>query len=265
MDQKLVRILLITGNLSPMHDYRTVNKLLREVLELTDHFTVRICEAFPALSDASLADYDLLLINYDGMEHITGHDMGRTKPTTLGPDAEARICRFVEQGGGALLYHSTVNLNDAFSPGFLELAGCRDHSGQYKPYRETGYTIDMHPGHPITEGITPHWKLCDDDFFNWVDVTAADATVLASIHDPANERDVPVAWAREQGKGRVVAISLGHQQDTIRRLDFVRLFVRSCDWAATGQITAPMPDRESGENWMRGWPWYYKDPAPRRY
>ncbi len=265
MNEKKVRILLVTGNLSPMHDYRTVNALLRQVLELTGHFSVRICEAFPALTDASLEGYDLLFINYDGMEHLSGHGMNTTPATTLGAAAEARICRFVEQGGGVFFYHSSVCMTPDFSPEIQVLCGCRNADGEYKPYRDTGYTIDMRPGHPVTEGITQHWKTADDDFFNWIDVNAPDATILATIHDPANEREVPVAWCREQGKGRVMAVSLGHQQDTIRRVDFVRLLVRGCDWAATGTVTAPMPDREFGDNKMRGWPWYYADPAPRAY
>lgn len=259
MFENLTKALIITGNLSPMHDWRYTNQMLRKSLEASGHFIVKICEDFHGMTAEALKDYDVLIINYDG---AANGDM--KNPVTLGAETEKVICDFVAGGKGIFFFHSSTMMKPPFSEEYIKLAGSHDCVGKYKSYKDTGYTIDVIPGHPITEGVEPHWMLCDDDFFNWVELDD-DCTVLATIYDPANDRNVPCFWCKEYGNGRVFGSILGHQQDTLRRLDYCRLLIRGCDWAANGTVTAPMPTRDSNDDWMRSWPWYYTSPIGRLY
>ena len=72
---------------------------------------------------------------------------------------------------------------------------------------------------------------------------------------PGVNTDIPLAWKNTYGKGRVFGCSIGHGIDTFRRFDYVGLFVRGCEWAATGSVTLDKPDR-SGDNHLKPWPYY---------
>ncbi len=258
-----VRVLIASGILSPMHDGRSVNKMLAKTLEASEHFTVDISEESRGLNLEAFNGYELVLINYDGIvaESVTDRASlaaGRSRAVPLGAVTENALYDYVNQGGGVIFYHSSVLVGGRFSEKYRSLIGCVNAPDKYQPYRDTGYTVDVNKacGHTITEGVEEHWKLCDDDFFNSIELDN-DCEIIASIYDPLNKRDVPVMWVKQVGKGRVFSVTLGHQQDTIRRLDFVRLIIRAADWAAHGVVTVPMPDRDSGVNWMKSWPWYF--------
>lgn len=259
MFENKTKALIITGNLSPMHDWRYVNQMLRKSLEASGHFLVKICEDFHGMTQEALTAYDVLILNYDG---CSSGDM--TTPVPLGQYAEQAICNFVADGKGIFFFHSSTMVKPPFSEEFIRLAGSHDCCGKYKHYKDTGYDVHVLPGHPITDGVESRWSLCDDDFFNWIELDD-DCTTLATIHDPVNNRDVPCFWCKQYGKGRVFGSILGHQQDTLRRLDYCRLLIRGCDWAAHGAITAPMPTRDANDDWMRSWPWYYTSPIGREY
>ncbi len=264
MFEDKTKVLIITGILSPMHDWRKTNQMLRKSLEVSGHFIVKICEEFRGMTAESLQDYDAVLINYDGMENFSRDaDDAARKVIPLGETAEKALCEFVSSGKGIMFFHSSTIAKDAFSKDYTDMIGVTS-SDQYERYRDTGYIIDMAQDHPITEGVEPHWQLCDDDFFNSIEAEPG-TKVLATIYDPANKRDVPMMWCKEYGKGRVFGCALGHQQDTLRRLDFCRLLLRGMDWAAHGTITVPMPTRDINDDWMRSWPWYYSSPIGRLY
>ena len=59
----------------------------------------------------------------------------------------------------------------------------------------------------------------------------------AIVHDmPGVTRD------RHYGEGRVVATGLGHGPKAIGHPGFRALFTRGAEWAATGEVTLPLPD-----------------------
>ncbi len=265
------KVLILTGNVSQMHDYRTVNDLLRTLLEATGRFRVDLCEEPRGLNAEGLRPYRLVLVNYDGMENVFTADPNGPgakvaypeRTTPLCAQTAAALAAFCAAGGGLLFYHSSCCVSgEGWPEDYQALIGATHSFGKYRGYRELGYSVLTQPGHPITQGVAPEWEIVDDDFLNGVELLDG-STLLAAIHDPVNGRDVPVMWAHPWGKGRVFAVSLGHQAETIRRLDFVRLFTRGADWAANGEITVPLPDRDSCNNWMKGWPWYYCDGCGR--
>ena len=260
-----IRVLILTGNLMPMHDYRRVNDVLRVSLEATGRFTVRVSEEAHGVSDETLSHYDLVLLNYDGLDEgvprggqgrpAGGMGSGPFRP--LGEATLGALERVVAAGHGLVFFH-TATCGDAarYPEAYWQLLGAHYRGGQYAGYRDTGYEVRTAPGHPVAEGVSPRWKIADDDFLNAVELLPG-TTLLAGIEDPANGREAPVMWCREYGAGRTFATALGHQEDTLRRLDFCRLLIHGCDWAATGRCTVPLPDRDSGDNWMHSWPWYY--------
>jgi type 1 glutamine amidotransferase len=53
----------------------------------------------------------------------------------------------------------------------------------------------------------------------------------------------PVAWTTTYGRGRVFTTVLGHDVPAIQTPAFTTLFTRGAEWAATGAVTLPAPDR----------------------
>src|SRR6188768_335650 len=60
--QPKLQALIITGQNG--HDWRGTTPVLREMLESTGKFEVRITEEFRGASAATLAPYDLVILNY---------------------------------------------------------------------------------------------------------------------------------------------------------------------------------------------------------
>ncbi|VXB83619.1 hypothetical protein ARTHRO9AX_20026 [Arthrobacter sp. 9AX] len=65
----------------------------------------------------------------------------------------------------------------------------------------------------------------------------------------------PLAWINNYGEGRSFTITIGHDIDTFRRIEFIRMFPRGVEWAASGKVTIEGPDRR-GERRFLPWPYY---------
>lgn len=270
------KILLITGDLMPMHDYRRVNDILRTFLEASGYFEVTITEEAHGITSETLAPYDMVLLNYDGMsEGIKRGGNGRTFPAAgssdpdnfvrpfvpLGEPTSSALVDFVANGKGIFFFHTAASGNNNGWPEvFSDLRGSLYGVKKLKPYKDLGYSVVTHheSGHPVTAGVADTWKIADDDFLNGATLKEG-TTVIASIYDPVNENDAPVMWCKEFGDGRSFTCALGHQEDTLRRLDFCRLLIHACDWLCNGTTELALPDRESGHNGWKSWPWYYCD------
>jgi len=72
---------------------------------------------------------------------------------------------------------------------------------------------------------------------------------------PGMNTDQPIAWINEYGTGRSFTITIGHDIDTFRRIEFIRMFPRGVEWAATGEVTLTGPDRR-GDRRINPWPYY---------
>ena len=72
---------------------------------------------------------------------------------------------------------------------------------------------------------------------------------------PGINTDQPLAWINEYGEGRSFTITIGHDIDTFRRIEFIRMFPRGVEWAATGEVSLTGPDRR-GDRRINPWPYY---------
>ncbi|MBE0657676.1 MAG: hypothetical protein IH602_08285, partial [Bryobacteraceae bacterium] len=59
-----IQTLLITGQNTVGHDWRVVSPILKDALESTGRFEVRVNEDFRGAGPETLANYDLVVINY---------------------------------------------------------------------------------------------------------------------------------------------------------------------------------------------------------
>ena len=272
-----IKTLIISGKLTIEHKYRKTNERIRALLESTGRFDVKVTEEFNGATPDTVRGYDLLIYDYDGK------DMPADKYQRLDERAEETMFGFIQRGGGFMIHHSAVFLDPGMPEDYYKVWGYYYSGLHGRRTPKDDFIVDIVPGDPVTDGLNPHIMCPGDDLFGgpfkcpgtnpkilvkcfddvnnykvpgWppkhhpVEIPDGDLTKLPGVN-----ADIPIAWKNTYGDGRIFACSIGHEMDTFRRFDYVGLFVRGCEWAATGEVTLNKPDR-SGDNRLKPWPYY---------
>jgi len=249
-----IKTLLITGGVIAGHDYRITSPLLKKALEDTGRFEVRVTEDFRGAGPETLDGYDLVVLNYYE---------GRRPEFQWGERAQNALLNFVRSGKGLVVYHFSLA---AFAdwPEYEKLCGgnWRPNNGHHSPPHN--FRLDIKDvDHPITHGLPAHLSQPNDELYanlKWqpegsyhVLATAWDEHKLYSEKDqqpkPGDGLNQPMLWTLNYGQGRVFATALGHDGPAVKTSTFVTTFNRGAEWAATGNVTLPLPS--------------YRDVAPR--
>jgi type 1 glutamine amidotransferase len=281
LNAEKLKVLLVSGLVVKEHDYTKMNQNIKAMLESTGRFAVKITEDFTGSTSETLKRYDLVFLNYDGMEWINDD-----KHVYWGEKTEEALYLFVKSGKGIVFYHSSFASGKGTPEEYIKMAGATmdmDKGGRRSPKSDFIITTSDE-SHPITRGLPKQWMTVGDDFMCGLSILKdSKITPLAYVFDsiddyrgsnfpPPHMKDVivpdgdlgkmhavnmdqPVAWANEYGEGRVFVITIGHDIDTMRRVPFLTMLVRGAEWAATGVVTLDPPDR-TGENRLKGWPYY---------
>ena len=246
-----IAVLIVTGQNG--HNWRATTPVLRQILEDTGRFDVRVTEEFRGASAETLAPYDLVILNY--------YERGRPE-LRWGERADLALADFVRSGKGLVIYHFAVAAFDGWTE-YEKLA-----AGMWAPSKGYGHHSARHdfvvdikdPDHPITRGLKSSFPQASDELYanlRWqpegsyhVLATAWDDHVLyqASRTDAKAPQPIsgpglhqPVVWTVDYGKGRVFTTVLGHDVAQIQTPAFTTIFPRGAEWAATGKVTLPVP------------------------
>jgi hypothetical protein len=237
-----IRVLIFSGRNN--HDWRTTTPFLRKVLVDSGRFDVRVEEEPVGATEATLAAYEVLVLDYDGPR--------------WGDATEKAVENFVKQGKGLVAIHAA---NYAFTG--LEVLGDHHHPTGIRqpPWPEylkmiggwwtegppkTGhaprhcFTVKfVDRDHPVTRGLEGSFHVSDELYHSAR--MSPDAHILATaFDDPANGgtgKDEPIIWTVNYGKGRVFYTALGHDVAAMQESGFVSTFARATEWAASGTVT----------------------------
>lgn len=240
-----IQTLILTGQNG--HDWRGVTPLLRQALEQTGLFEVRVNEDFRGGSAETLAPYDLVIVNY--------YD-SRKAELRWGEKAEQALNGFVESGKGLVIYHFSLAAFDGWKA-WEEMSGgnWRPNQGHHSPPHDFELTVRM-ASHPIMQGIRPKFRQRLDELYanlKW-QPDASRYQILATAWDdhklyqgkarqpiPGDGLDHPMLWVSERGKGRIFVTALGHDLGPVQTPAFVTTFTRGAEWAARGEVSVPVP------------------------
>lgn len=140
-----------------------------------------------------------------------------------------QIEAFLNRGGGLVLSHYVLW---HASPALANLLGLA--KGKDSQYKHKVVTLKLpEPRHPIMQGLPDTFTLADECFWN-LQGDRSMITALATSDETVGDKvsAEPVIWAREHGKGRVVASTLGHFDWTFDDPFFRTILLRGIAWAA---------------------------------
>ena len=226
-----VKLLIITGDHG--HDWKATTHSLKQILSPGGKIAVDVTTT-PAkdLTDANLARYDVLLLNYK--------DTPGGAPETKWSDAnKAAFLKATRDGKGLVVFHFA---SSAFTrPNWVEfekaIAGGWRNQGFHGPPHV--YTVKKTVAqHPISEGLPAQFEHTIDELYQNSVMVPGNVVLATAYSDPKKPRgtgkDEPVIWVNTYGKGRVYVNALGHDVKAMSDPNFHAWLRRGVIWAATG-------------------------------
>ena len=104
------------------------------------------------------------------------------------------------------------------------------------------------PDHPIMNGLPDKWMHTTDEIYAMLRGSAENITVLASSFsdsmDGGSGEMEPTLMVIPYYEGRVFHTVYGHNADAMQGLGFQITLQRGTEWAATGKVTIPLPEKK---------------------
>lgn len=199
------------------HDFETNGRILGDVVESIDGATATVTTDKDRLLPETIENYGAIV------DYTTDSSM---------TDAQREgFLGFVRDGGGYVGVHPAADIRnfydgDGNDPALEELLG----AGYIDHPEKTDVTVELiDREHPITEGLADYTVFDEPYRFGWDRVD--EVHVLAKLrHREMGE--VPVAWTKPYGDGRVFYVSTGHTNEACENRTFQSLVARGVEWAA---------------------------------
>src|SRR5215469_3086785 len=146
-----IQVLIITGQ--DKHPWRETTPYLRDILNRTGKFEVRVTEEFHGATAETLAPYDVAILNYSDEKLDVGE---------WGPATRSALLSFVRSGKGLVVYHHSAASFQNWEE-LEKLVGCvwRTNQSHHAPVHD--YRVDIRDSeHPIMRGMLPFMARADE-------------------------------------------------------------------------------------------------------
>ncbi len=167
---------------------------------------------YSALLADNLAQYDVVVL------HTTGRE-------TRGGSVKDLLA-FVREGKGLVGIHCAT---DSFTDNEEYVKAIGGKFRTHPPGLIPVHVEIVDHEHPVTSGVSDFDVT--DELYLFSDYDPGNVHLLAKTNSYEPEQEVPIAWTREEGKGRIFYVSLGHDPGAMLTESFQTLLGRGADWA----------------------------------
>jgi type 1 glutamine amidotransferase len=204
----------------------------------------------------------VVLVNFNGGHTFRGIHWPR--------DLEKSLEDYVGRGGGLVSYHAANNSfpdwpaynrmiglgwrDKGFGPSLIvdqdgevvEIPKGQGRNPGHGPEHDFVITVlDTH--HAITAGMPRTWLHPHEQLTHGQHGPAKDLTVLTYAYSRDTKENEVMDWVVPYGRGRVYTSMLGHlwrngPDTAMRCVGFQTMLIRGVEWAASGQVTYPVPE-----------------------
>ena len=239
-----VRTLILSGRNN--HDWRTTTPQLRKLLTDSGRFDVRVEEEPAGVTPATLSNYDLIVVDYQGPR--------------WGAATEQAVVDCIRSGKGLAVVHGSsyaFSGLDILGPGHVRTgrteppwpAWAEMVGGTWAGNPPASFHAPRHlftvkftdRDHPIVRGMGGDFQTVDE-LYHGMRFQPAAHPIATAFDDPAiggTGANEPILVTVNYGKGRVFYTALGHEVPGMQEPGFAITFVRGAEWAATGAVTLP--------------------------
>jgi type 1 glutamine amidotransferase len=258
-----VRVVILDGQNN--HKWRETTPYVKKALEDSGRFTVDVSSHLKAGDKPGdvptvpfppdLGKYDVALSNYNGQPW---------------PDEFQKSLDAAVKGGklGLVVFHAANNSFTAW-PEFNQMIGMgwrnnkfgdrmfinndgklvRQPKGEGLGAGETSshpFKVTVRdPAHPVMKGMPREWMHTADQLVHGLRGPAENVHVLATAYSDKQKKGTGehelMIWTVTYGKGRIFHTPMGHDLTALRCLGLTTTLRRGTEWAATGQVTLPVP------------------------
>jgi len=217
-DAQSKKVLIVTGIDYPGHKWKLTAPVLAQAIAADNRLKVTVTEDPNDLASDKLGGYDVIVLHFMNWE-----------TPDPGPQARANLKAVVRSGKGLVLVHFACGAFQQW-PEFVELAGrvwdpkLRGHD----PHGAFSVRI-TDAAHPIMKGMKDFETT--DELYTCL-AGKAPIKVLATARSKVDNKDYPMAFVLNYGKGRVFHSVLGHDVQALANPDVGRLFRNACAWSA---------------------------------
>ena len=212
------KVLIVTGVDYPGHKWKLTVPVLAKAIAADKRLDVTITEKPGDLASDKLGDYDVIVLHFMDWE-----------VPDPGPKARANLKRVVQNGRGLVLVHFACGAFQEW-PEFVKLAGrvwdpkLRGHD----PHGKFAVKI-TDSRHPVMKAMK-EFETVDELYTCLAGETPI--KVLATARSKVDDKDYPMAFVLNYGKGRVFHSVLGHDVQALANPDVGRLYRNACAWGA---------------------------------
>lgn len=193
--------------------------------------TPKKTDGTPASGGPSLANVDAIFFE--------GH-----REVQLDAAQKEELLQFVRDGHGFVAAHVALTAFASW-PEFLDLIGAR-YEGH--AFNGPGVVVNESPNFPATKHFSASFPFTDE-FYQASEYSRDKIDVLLRLVKPGAQpnEDVPVAWAKSYGKGRVFYSSFSHASATWDIRDVQQMYFEAMKWSLGLTDAEPAPHAMRGE------------------